>query len=71
MLDLKLVRDQSDLVRKMLEGRGQDPSTLDGFEELDLKRRNLLKTVEALKAKRNAASAQVAELKRAGQKADD
>ncbi|MDR0621413.1 MAG: serine--tRNA ligase [Deltaproteobacteria bacterium] len=71
MLDLKLVRDQSDLVRKMLVARGQDPAALDGFEELDLKRRNLLKTVEELKAKRNAASDQVAALKRAGQKADE
>ncbi|MDR2367574.1 MAG: serine--tRNA ligase [Deltaproteobacteria bacterium] len=71
MLDLKLVRDRPELVRKMLEGRGQDPGVLEGFVELDLKRRNLLKTVEELKAQRNAASDKVAELKKRGEKVDD
>jgi seryl-tRNA synthetase len=71
MLDLKLVRDQPDLVREMLKGRGQAPEILNKFEELDLKRRTLLKKVEDLKAKRNIASDRVAELKRQGQKADD
>jgi seryl-tRNA synthetase len=70
MLDLKLVRDQPELVRKTLLGRGQDPEALASFEALDQERRSLLKKVEELKARRNAASDKVAELKRQGQKAD-
>ncbi|MDR2387272.1 MAG: serine--tRNA ligase [Deltaproteobacteria bacterium] len=71
MLDLKFVRDNFALVRTVLAGRGQSPSALDGFEELDLKRRNLLRTVEELKAERNSASEKVAALKKSGQDAEE
>ena len=40
------------------------------FEELDNKRRELLAQVEALKAERNRASAEVARLKRNGEDAE-
>ncbi|MDR2301592.1 MAG: serine--tRNA ligase [Deltaproteobacteria bacterium] len=71
MLDLKFVRDHPALVRKALIGRGQSPAALDGFEELDLKRRSLLRTVEELKAERNTASEKVASLKKSGQDAEE
>ncbi|MDR1112131.1 MAG: serine--tRNA ligase [Deltaproteobacteria bacterium] len=66
MLDLKLVRDHPEMVLRMLEGRGQDTGALARFNELDLRRRTLLREVEELKAKRNAASDQVARLKKEG-----
>jgi seryl-tRNA synthetase len=54
--------------------RRGDPTlaaTIDAMLELDRQRRELLGRVEALKAERNAASDEVARLKRAGKSADD
>lgn len=68
MLDLKRLRQDPDAIRTAL-GRRADP-TLDTVvaEVLDLDRRwrELLARTEALKAERNAASEEVARLKRAG-----
>ncbi|MDR1296580.1 MAG: serine--tRNA ligase [Deltaproteobacteria bacterium] len=66
MLDLKLVRDNPRAVLGMLEARGQSPELLDGFGELDARRRSLLKEIEDLKAARNSASDEVARLKKDG-----
>jgi seryl-tRNA synthetase len=66
MLDLKLVRDNPDVVLKMLAARAQPTELLDRFNELDAKRRGLLREAEELKARRNAASDVVARLKKEG-----
>ncbi|MDR0354267.1 MAG: serine--tRNA ligase [Deltaproteobacteria bacterium] len=66
MLDMKLVRDNPEVVLKMLHSRSQTPDLLDKFGELDQKRRSLLKEVEELKARRNAASEKAAKLKKDG-----
>ena len=42
MLDIKFVRDHLDEVQKMLENRC-NPLKLDGFKELEKKRREILK----------------------------
>ncbi|NMB39434.1 MAG: serine--tRNA ligase [Firmicutes bacterium] len=63
MLDLRFIRQNSDLVREMLKKRGEE-APLDELLELDERRRSLLGEVEQLKAKRNAVSEEIAQLKR-------
>jgi len=68
MLDVRFVRKNLDQVREALANR-QMKLDLDEFSRLDETRRSLLTEVEALKTERNASSAEVAKLKRAGQDA--
>ena len=56
MLDLKFLRDNPDEVERRLASRG-DAVDLDGFRELDGRRRELLGEAETLKAERNQVSA--------------
>lgn len=65
MIDLKLAQKQPEIIAKALADR-RSPLKMDDFLALDAKRREILAEVEALKAERNRASAQVAALKRAG-----
>jgi len=65
MLDIKFVRGNLDAVKAAMAKRGAKID-LDAFALLDARRRELLSEVEALKGERNAASAEVAKLKRAG-----
>ena len=70
MLDLAFVRSNLELVEKKLRDRGQDPEALlGGFRELDLSRRERITESERLQAERNRLSAQVGQLKKAGQDA--
>jgi seryl-tRNA synthetase len=58
MLDLNLIRNDPEAVKTAVRNR-QDPAlveTVDTVLQLDARRRELLKEVEALKAERNAAS---------------
>ena len=66
MLDVRFVRKNLDVVAKALADR-QMKLDLNQFVSQDENRRTLLAEVEALKAERNASSAEVAKLKRAGQ----
>ncbi len=63
MLDIKLIREQPDLVRKALRDRQADPSPVDRVLELDAKRRSIIAEVEALKAERNAVSKEIGRMK--------
>jgi len=67
MLDIKLIRQNTDFVRQKLDMRGQIPN-LDEFLRLDEKRRDFLQEVEALRSERNNVSKQVGERKK--EKAD-
>ncbi|MBU8881450.1 serine--tRNA ligase [Bacillus sp. FJAT-29790] len=71
MLDIKYLRANFEEVKKKLEHRGEDLSDLGKFEDLDLRRRELLVETEKLKSKRNEVSQQVAALKREKQDADN
>ncbi len=62
MLDIKLIREESDLVRQGLEKRG-DSYALDSIIELDGRYRNLLRQTEELRAKHNEASKQLSKSK--------
>jgi len=66
MLDLKFIRQQSDLIRRRLQERGQEVD-LDGLLRLDTERRNLLQEVEALRSERNAVSREIGERKKRGE----
>ena len=70
MLDLKYLRNNFEEVKRVLQHRGEDLTALDSFEELDVKRRELIANVEKLKSKRNEVSEQVAVLKREKKDAD-
>lgn len=70
MLDLKYLRNNFEEVKRILQYRGEDLVALDTFEELDIKRRELIADTEKLKSKRNEVSAQVAVLKREKKDAD-
>lgn len=70
MLDIKILRADFEGVKKLLQHRGEDLTDLGKFEELDLRRRELIVQSEQLKSKRNEVSNQVAALKRDKQDAD-
>ena len=63
MLDMNLIREQPDLVRKAMRDRQLDPAPVDAVLELDAHRRGLLTDADALKAERNAVSKEIAQLK--------
>jgi seryl-tRNA synthetase len=70
MLDIKMIRQSPERVRKALEDRGAGVD-LETFLALEEQRRTLLQEVEGLKARRNQASGEVARRKRAGEDASE
>jgi len=62
MLDLKLIRDNPDLVRAGLRKKNADPGLVDRVLEIDRRRRDLIQHVEALRAEQNQASAGIPRL---------
>lgn len=63
MLDLKLIRNNFDEVKKALQDRNED-FNLDEVKELDEKRREILSELEQLQNKRNVTSKEIAVLKK-------
>ncbi|MBT9140343.1 MAG: Serine--tRNA ligase [Dehalococcoidia bacterium] len=63
MLELKFVRENLDIVRKALLDKGEEAG-IELFALIDERRRKLLMEAEQLKMRRNAASEQVAKMKR-------
>lgn len=70
MLDLKLLRTDTDAVRAALARRGDDGG-LDAVLALDERRRALIPQVEGLKAEQNAAGQAIAKAKQAGEDATE
>lgn len=68
MLDIKRIRENAEFIQKEVTAKGVDASIQD-ILDLDSKRRQILHEVEQLKAKRNAASAKIGQLKKAGEDA--
>ena len=62
MLDLKLVRDNPEAVRDGLRRRGTDPALVDAVLEADRARRELVQSVERLRAEQNRVSAEIPKL---------
>lgn len=71
MLDIKHLRANFEEVKKMLQFRGEDLNDLGKFEDLDVRRRELLVKTEELKSRRNEVSQQIAVMKREKKDADD
>jgi seryl-tRNA synthetase len=73
MLDLKRIRFETDAVGEQLAKRA-DPDLTGSLGEvvrLDEERRRIIQTVEELKARRNEASKEIADRKKAGEDASD
>ncbi|HEY3309985.1 MAG TPA: serine--tRNA ligase [Desulfuromonadaceae bacterium] len=62
MLDMKFIRENFEIVDQRLRTRGGS-SYLEGFRELDEKRRTLMQANELLKAERNRVSDEIAKVK--------
>ncbi|MFZ5808171.1 MAG: serine--tRNA ligase [Chloroflexota bacterium] len=63
MIDLGLVREQPEIVRKAMQARQMDDSPVDRVLEFDQRRRELIQQVETLKAERNAVSKEIGKMK--------
>ncbi len=68
MLDINLIRENPELVRKALQDRQDNPAPVDEILTLDAKRREIIAEVEALKAERNAVSKEIGKLKDAAER---
>lgn len=71
MLDIKVIRERLDWAKEKLATRGIKPEELDEVVAIDEKRRAKLSETEALKAKRNEVSKEIAAKKRNKENADD
>ncbi|MGO4269542.1 serine--tRNA ligase [Paenibacillus sp. TAF58] len=71
MFDVKLLRSDLAAVQAAMQNRGKQIEELNGFTELDLKRRELLQETEQLKNRRNTVSQEVAGRKRSGENTDE
>jgi len=66
MLDLKLIREDPERVRKGIEAKGSDPALLAPVLEKDERRRKLATEVDGLRARRNEVTEEIARRKREG-----
>lgn len=71
MLDIKLIRENADLVKTKLALRNEDTAKIDEILELDKSRLEILHKVEVMKETRNKVSAEIAKMKKDKQNADD
>lgn len=71
MLDIKMIRQNTDKIKERLATRGVKAETIDALLEKDKRRRELLVETEGLKQKRNEVSAEIANAKRNKQDATD
>ena len=71
MLDIKLFRNEPDLVREKVTKRGMNAQVVDDILALDEKRRQLISQAEEMKAQRNKVSGEIAQKKRNKENADD
>ncbi len=67
MLNIRLIRENPELVAEALKKRGEDASSLDKILDIENRRRDLLKDVEEMRQKRNSLSQQIGRLKKEGQ----
>jgi seryl-tRNA synthetase len=71
MLDIKLIRENPDLVKERLATRREDGAVVDRILAIDAERRQLITEVEQLKQERNSISKEVGVRKKNGEAADD
>lgn len=71
MLDIKMIRQETDLVKEKVTKRGMDPAVIDEILNLDQERRDLIKQTEELKSRRNKVSGEIAQKKKNKEDAED
>lgn len=71
MLDIKMIRQNTDEIKERLATRGVKAEKIDALLEKDKRRRELLVETEGMKQKRNEVSAEIANAKRNKQDATD
>lgn len=68
MLDIKVIRENPELVKKSVASRGKNlDEKIDQILEIDTKRRKLTASVDSMKSEQNATSKKIPELKKSGQ----
>lgn len=70
MLDIKRIRENPEALLTAMKNRRSKGADVSAFLETDAARRKLMVEAEALKARRNAVSAQIPQRKRAGESTD-
>jgi len=63
MLDINMIRENPEIVKKSLEIRQMDTTPVDRILQLDLERRSALNDTETLKAQRNSVSKEISQIK--------
>lgn len=71
MLDLKLIRENPELIKQKLEARNLSADSVEKILALDIQRREYIGEVEKLKSLRNNVSQEIAKMKKEGANADD
>ena len=71
MLDMKILRNQMEDVKKKLSTRNDELEGLRAFTELDQRRRALIQQSEQLKNKRNVVSKEISQKKKNKEDAED
>ncbi len=71
MIDIKLIRDNKEFVKREIAKKCINTAFIDEIDEIDKKRREKLKEVENLKAEVNKASSEIAKLKKEGKDTED
>ncbi len=64
MLELRFIRENTELIKERCARRGMEPTLVEEFEQIDKQRLALLAETESLKNKRNKASEKIAQLKK-------
>ena len=67
MLDIKRIREDFDGVKKAVESRGKGDFGIDKVREFDIKRREILATVEKMKNEQKIKSKQIPVMKKNGE----
>jgi seryl-tRNA synthetase len=70
MLDIRIIREQTAMVKEAMRKLGAEDAPVDRALELDEERRAILSEVETLRARRNAGSKEIGQLMREGKRAE-
>ncbi len=68
MLDIRLIRENPNLVKQGLSALGEDPAMVDNLISIDVKRRELMTEIDVLRAERNTVSKEIPRIKEPGEK---
>ncbi len=71
MIDIKLIRENSDLVKDKLKLRNEDITVIDKILELDKFRLGIIQKADTLKEMRNIVSGEIAVMKKSGQDSNE